>query len=659
MIRLIVPLLVLVLLAACSPQDQASTAPQTDTAATSAAVKTHQPREVPRHSAAAFFETTAYSGISFNRAGSHVVVNHDKTGVYNAYTMPITGGEPVALTESTDNAVFGLGYFADDKRLLYISDKGGNELFHVFVREADGSVKDLTPGDEVRASFMGFNRKRDAFYVQTNERDAKAMDLYRYDADSYERTMVFQNDNSLSIGDISGDGNTIALGKTINNTEGHLYLADLSAEKVEPKRISPEAPGVVFSGLTFDDKRGLFYFRTNGEGEFNQAWTHNLETGEQKAAIVADWDVLYVGFSESGRYRIHGINEDAVTKITIRDMEAGQDLVIPNLPDGDLRTVRFSDDEKTLAFYINADTSPSNLFVVNMADKSFRKLTEAMNPAINASDLVEGQVVRYKSFDDLEIPSILYRPWPASADNQVPALVFVHGGPGGQSRKGYRAMFQHLVNHGYAVLAVNNRGSNGYGKTFFHMDDRKHGDVDLKDVVAGRGYLESLDWVDKDKIGIIGGSYGGYMTVAALAFTPEVFDVGIDIFGVTNWERTLASIPPWWESFRKALYDEMGDPAVDKERHHAISPLFHAENITKPLLVVQGANDPRVLQVESDEMVEKVRANGVPVTYVLFPDEGHGFLKRENRIKASEAYLTFLNQYLKEKPAEQPKNKDS
>lgn len=220
-------------------------------------------------------------------------------------------------------------------------------------------------------------------------------------------------------------------------------------------------------------------------------------------------------------------------------------------------------------------------------------------------------------------------------------------------------MFQHLVNHGYAVLAVNNRGSNGYGKTFFHMDDRKHGDVDLKDVVAGRGYLESLDWVDKDKIGIIGGSYGGYMTVAALAFTPEVFDVGIDIFGVTNWERTLASIPPWWESFRKALYDEMGDPAVDKERHHAISPLFHAENITKPLLVVQGANDPRVLQVESDEMVEKVRANGVPVTYVLFPDEGHGFLKRENRIKASEAYLTFLNQYLKEKPAEQPKNKDS
>ena len=181
------------------------------------------------------------------------------------------------------------------------------------------------------------------------------------------------------------------------------------------------------------------------------------------------------------------------------------------------------------------------------------------------------------------------------------------------------------------------------------MDDKRHGEEDLQDVVWGRKYLESLDWVDGDKVGIIGGSYGGYMVAAALAFEPEAFDVGIDIFGVTNWVRTLKSIPPWWESFKEALYDEMGDPATDEERHHRISPLFHASNIVKPLLVVQGANDPRVLQAESDELVAAVQKNEVPVEYIVFPDEGHGFRKRENRITASEAYVKFLNRYLKNK----------
>ncbi len=275
-----------------------------------------------------------------------------------------------------------------------------------------------------------------------------------------------------------------------------------------------------------------------------------------------------------------------------------------------------------------------------------RQLTDAMNPRIDPSALVDARVIRYPSFDGLEIPSVLYRPHGASPQTPVPALVWVHGGPGGQSRVRYSATIQFLVNQGYAILMANNRGSSGYGKTFYQMDDRRHGEVDLDDIVEGKRYLAGLDWVDGDRIGIIGGSYGGYMVAAALAFRPDVFDAGINIFGVTNWVRTLQSIPPWWESFREALYDEMGDPATDAERHRRISPLFHAENITRPLLVVQGANDPRVLQVESDELVAAVRANGVPVEYVLFDDEGHGFLKKENQIAAARAYAEFLAEHM-------------
>jgi dipeptidyl aminopeptidase/acylaminoacyl peptidase len=310
-------------------------------------------------------------------------------------------------------------------------------------------------------------------------------------------------------------------------------------------------------------------------------------------------------------------------------------------------SVRFTSDESKIAFTVNASVSPSNIFTADIDGSNVKQHTQALNQEIDPAHLVEAEVVRYESFDGLEIPSILYKPKGASAENPAPALVWVHGGPGGQTRAGYSATIQHLVNHGYAVLGANNRGSSGYGKTFYHMDDKKHGEVDLQDIVYGRTYLESLDWVDNDRIGIIGGSYGGYMVMAALAFEPEVFDVGINIFGVTNWVRTLTSIPPWWESFKESLYDEMGDPATDGERHRRISPLFHAENITKPVLVVQGANDPRVLQIESDEMVEALRANGVPVEYVLFPDEGHGFRSRENRITASEAYVSFLDQYLR------------
>jgi dipeptidyl aminopeptidase/acylaminoacyl peptidase len=263
---------------------------------------------------------------------------------------------------------------------------------------------------------------------------------------------------------------------------------------------------------------------------------------------------------------------------------------------------------------------------------------------------VAAEIIRYPSFDGLDIPSVYYKPHNASADNPVPALVWVHGGPGGQSRMGYSSLIQYLVNNGYAVLAVNNRGSSGYGKTFFQLDDQNHGEGDLQDCIEGKNWLAQQPDIDGNRIGIIGGSYGGFMTMAALTFAPEEFEVGVNIYGVTNWLRTLKSIPPWWESFREALYLEMGDPYTeDSIRLHRISPLFHTENVTKPLLVLQGATDPRVLQIESDEIVESVRKNGVPVEYVLFEDEGHGFVKRENQITANESILEFLNTYLKNK----------
>ena len=355
------------------------------------------------------------------------------------------------------------------------------------------------------------------------------------------------------------------------------------------------------------------------------------------------------GFSWNGRYLVVGVNADASTQVTVTDLQTGREVKLPEFPSANVTGVQFSRSGRQVAFYVAGDSSPANLHVMNLASGRQRRLTNSLNPKVKQEHLVDSEVIRYESFDGLEIPALLYKPHGASADNKVPAMVRVHGGPGGQCRVGYNSVVQFLVNHGYAVLAINNRGSSGYGKTFYHMDDKQHGEIDMQDVVYARRYLESLDWVDGEKVGIIGGSYGGYLVCAALAFQPEVFDVGIDIFGVTNWVRTLSSIPPWWASARDSLYSELGDPASDLERLRRISPLFHAQNIRRPLLVIQGANDPRVLQVESDEMVAAVKENGVPVEYIIFDDEGHGFRNKENRITAAEAYLEFLDTHLRKK----------
>jgi dipeptidyl aminopeptidase/acylaminoacyl peptidase len=213
----------------------------------------------------------------------------------------------------------------------------------------------------------------------------------------------------------------------------------------------------------------------------------------------------------------------------------------------------------------------------------------------------------------------------------------------------YSAYTQYLVNHGYCVIDVNNRGSSGYGKTFFLADEQKHGREPLWDCVEAKKYLASLGYVDDKKIGIMGGSYGGYMVLAALTFKPEEFNAGVDIFGVSNWVRTLKSIPPYWEAERKSLYAEIGDPTTQEKMLREISPLFHADKITKPLIVLQGANDPRVIKPESDEIVDAIKKNKGVVEYVVFDNEGHGFTKKANELRAYKAILDFLDKYLKGK----------
>ncbi len=592
-----------------------------------------------------FMDITSYGGSSFSHDERSILIRSDESGVNNAFEIDLNTFDLKQLTFSDSNSISPISYFPNDKRFLFRSDQGGNEIWHIYLYNLDGSTIDLTPGKKSRSLFLKWANDKKSFFFSSNKRNPKYMDLYEMNIESFKSTLVFKNDAALNVGDISKNKRYLALSKTYTRNNSDLFLYNFDNQRLT--KILFEEADVNHSSAGFSIDSETLYFVTDLDSEFRYLKKYSIKSGKVELVQKEDWDIGANYFSDNGKYRITAINKDSQTEIKILDTSSGKHLKLPKMPSGNISSVNISKSESLISFYHGSSQSPNNLYFYKIGSRKPRRLTTSMNPLIDQKHLGKAKVVRYSSFDGLEIPAIYYKPPQANSNNKVSAIVRVHGGPGGQARVGYRASTQYLVNNGYAVLDINNRGSSGYGKTFQTLDDQAHGKGDLDDCVAAIDWLKSQDHIDGENIGILGGSYGGYMVMAAMAFRPDAFDVGVNIFGVTNWVRTLKSIPPWWEAARESLYKELGNPFTQEEYLYSISPLFHAENIKKPVLVLQGANDPRVLQVESDEMVEEIKKQNVPVEYVVFPDEGHGFSKKKNQITSNETILTFLNKYLK------------
>jgi dipeptidyl aminopeptidase/acylaminoacyl peptidase len=599
-----------------------------------------------RYSVADFYGNIEYAGASFSPAADRILVSSNRSGVYNAYAIPAAGGEPVALTHSTDDAIFAVSWFPADDRILYSSDQGGNELSHLYVRTADGKARDLTPGARLKAAFDGWSGDDRSFFVETNERDERYFDLYEYATDGYARKLIYRNTEGYTLGPISRDKRYVALVRPRTTNDADVFLHDRRTGTTT--HITRHTGDINYSPQDFAPDGGRLLITSDSGREFAALEAYDIATGRTSTVYQLNWDILGAGYSKGGKYLTVYVNEDSRPDARLFDAATMRPVELPGMPPGVVRGIRLSRDEAAMAFYASDGSVPDELWAGTLGQAP-RRLTSALNPRIRREDLVVPRVARFKSYDGLEIPGLLYRPHQAAPAAKAPAIVMVHGGPGGQAQVGYFALTQALVNHGYVVYDINNRGSSGYGKTFYAMDDRKHGEADLGDVVASKRMLAATGYVDSARIGILGGSYGGYMTLAALTLRPDAFRAGVDLFGISNWVRTLTSIPPWWASFREALYAEMGNPQTDSARLRRISPLFNADRITAPLMVLQGANDPRVLKVESDEIVAAVKRRGVPVEYVVFDDEGHGFVKKENEIRGYSRVLEFLDRYLKGK----------
>lgn len=597
------------------------------------------------YSVADFYRSTRFAGASWSPDRRRLLVSSNQTGIWNAYSVPVAGGAATPLSKSTTNSVFASAYFPNDERILYTSDEGGNELTHLYVRHPDGSTRDLTPGKKLKAGFLGFAGDDRSFFVSTNERDARYFDVYAYSAADFERTLLYRNDKGYGLGAISRDGRYLAVVKPRTTSDADIYLVDRRTGTT--KNITSHSGSVNNAPADFSPDGRRLLFVSDAGREFASLRSFDLATGATATVYEQLWDVLGADYSKGGHYLTVYVNDDSRNAARILDAKTFKPVPLQAMPQGLVRGVSIAPNDSAFAFYATDGSVPNELYVSTF-DATPRRLTNALDERIHRRDLVVPTVTRFTSYDGVTVPGVLYRPHQASSAAKAPAVVLVHGGPGGQAQVGYSALVQSLVNHGYVVFDINNRGSSGYGKTFYAMDDRKHGEADLGDVIASKRLLIETGYVDSARIGIMGGSYGGYMTLAAVTLQPDAFKTGVDLFGISNWSRTLTNIPPWWASFREALYAEMGDPKTDSVRLHRISPLFHADRIKAPLMVLQGANDPRVLKVESDEIVAAARRNGVPVEYVVFPDEGHGFLKKENEISGYSKVIAFLDTYLKQ-----------
>ena len=591
-----------------------------------------------------FFDNVSISGGYFSTDEEKIIFSSNQSGIFNVYEANIQTRKINQLTASNKESFFVRAYVPNSNDFIYSADNEGNEINHLFLKKEDDTVIDLTPNENEKSMFYKWSNDNQFLYYFSNKRDSRYFDLYKMKIGQWNPEIIYKNEDNLSLSDISNDEKYLLLSKSITTSENKFYLFDIN----ENKRIEISSLPGSYSSAGFSNDNKSFLYITDINNEFSYLNKYDIESMESSVIYETEWDVMYSYLSKNEKYRIIGVNEDGKNSVKVIEVDSNLPIKFPSFNNKDISSVSFSESEKKIRLTVGSSKMPNDLFVYDIEAETLKKITNSLNPKIDSKSLVSAQVIRYKSFDGLEIPAIYYKPLSASKNNKVPALVWVHGGPGGQSRMGFNSLIQYLTNNGYAILAVNNRGSSGYGKSFYKMDDKNHGEKDLQDCVWGKKWLQKQEYIDENKIGIIGGSYGGYMTMAAMTFTPDEFMVGVNIFGVTNWIRTLKSIPTFWEASRKALYDELGDPYTsDSIRLKKISPLFHADKVINPVMVLQGANDPRVLQIESDEIVEELIKNNIPVEYIVFEDEGHGFRKKENQIEGYRKIESFLDLYLK------------
>jgi dipeptidyl aminopeptidase/acylaminoacyl peptidase len=595
-----------------------------------------------------FFAVRRFSSVlTFTEDGAHVLFASNMSGQFNLWRVPVEGGWPDQLTGFTEDTVRGVGVSPRDGTILFCADHDGDEFHQLFLIEGGkGWPERLTNEPQVQ-HFVGtdaWSRDGTKFAYAANARTPTDMECWIRDAESGETRAVFgQGMFSFPLA-WSPDGTKLLAIDFRNNSDTSIHLIDVEAGQA--RELTPHDDDALFVPGSWAADGSGFYLLTDADSEFRGLAYYDLATDRYSWVEEPQSDVDDLKLSEDGRVLAWLVNEEGYDRLQLRDLESGRDLTA-DLPDGARPhltgaepPLALSPDGSHAALIVSSPRRPPEVWVVEAETGRARPVTESRVGGLREEELVEIELVSFPTFDGRDIPAWLYRP---DVDGKAPVVLSIHGGPEAQERPLYQPLYQYLLSRGIGVLATNIRGSTGYGKSYQRLVQRDWGGGDMRDWEHAVKWLQQQDWADADRIGVCGGSYGGFAVLTCVTRLPDYWAAAVDIFGPSNLVTFAKAVPPTWKRFIARF---VGDPETEVDFLMERSPITYVENVKTPLLVIQGATDPRVVKGESDQMVEKLRELGRDVEYVVFDDEGHGFTKRTNELKAYRLAAEWLEQHL-------------
>ena len=586
-----------------------------------------------------FLEVRAAGNASFSPDGSQIAYLSNETGVTQVFLMPADEGESVQLTNVQDPVSFVM-FSPAENVLVFGKSDGGNERTQLYLLDlSTREIKNITAKPDARHDFGGWSSDGKSICFASNERNGKDFDIYVMDIATLEKRCVFDEGGWCSAQGFSPQGTYVVAQKGHSNTHTDLYLCNLQTGETE--YITPHEGNVFYRGALWLPDESAFFLIQDNEREFKGLARYTLDEKKFEYVLTPDWDVTAAVIDRNGKNIALTINEDGYVRMAIFDATTFETLPY-QIPPGNVYRPRFSEDGSHLIFDLTSSCRTPDVWILSLESGKSRQLTHS-NQSVPFEEMVEPEIIHFKSFDGLSIPAFVYKPKELKKGTKIPVVINIHGGPEAQYQPGYQPVMQYLVHNGYAVIAPNVRGSAGYGKSYLALDDVEKRLDSVKDIVALRDYIASTIDMDAAKIAVYGGSYGGFMVLACLAFYPKLWAAGVDIVGIVNFVTFLENTATYRRAAREVEYGSLEHNRDVLER---ISPIHSIENIEAPLLVIHGANDPRVPLSEAEQVVTKLTENGRRVELLVYPDEGHGIAKLKNKLDAYPKAVEFLNKAL-------------
>jgi dipeptidyl aminopeptidase/acylaminoacyl peptidase len=598
---------------------------------------------------------------SFSRDGKRVAFLTNITGTSQVWMINATGGWPEQMTFYSDSVGF-ISWSPDGSGLLFGKAKGGDENTQLYWMSADGSeIKALTSDPKIRYNFGGWSHDGTQISYGSNKRDRNFFDVYVLNIATGREDLVYQQDGSNDPVAWSFNGSRIIVSHTNEqlSLDNDLYLVDLKSKTAT--QLTPHKGAAQFGSVRFTPDDHSIVFGTNDNREFYSLAQMDLASKRVDIIDNTEWDLNSLEISPDGGLLAYTINRDGYSELFVRRLDTnGKPLITVIGPKeapielpakglvGGLEFSRDASGEASrtgnkLAMTFNSSQYPTDIWLYDLKSRKLSQITNSSLAGIPRSSFIEPELIRYKTFDGREIPAWFYKPESAKYSRNLPVIVTVHGGPEGQAQPGFNPINQFYLSRGYAVLAPNVRGSTGYGKTFTHLDDVRNREDSVKDLAASVEWLKN-NAADAKRIAVTGGSYGGYMTLAAITLYPDLWAAAVSTVGISNFESFLKNTSGYRRKLREVEY---GSLERDLEFLRSISPLYKVDRIKTPLMVIQGKNDPRVPYTEAEQIVDALKKRNAVVEYKLFDDEGHGVAKLSNRLIVYPLMADFLDRYMR------------